>query len=119
MLYEAGKAPDRLSREVETAIYRITQEALTNARKHSGASCVNVDLWEDASQVHLMVQDDGRGFDPEARTQGFGLTGITERVELLRGELEVASIIGKGTTITVTAPSSRAAASRRVGTWHP
>jgi signal transduction histidine kinase len=108
LFYDAGKAPDRLSNDVETAIYRITQEALTNARKHGDASCVNVDLWEDDSHIHLTVQDDGRGFDPEARTQGFGLTGITERVELLRGELEVASIIGKGTTITVTAPSGRA-----------
>jgi signal transduction histidine kinase len=119
LFYDAGKAPDRLSNDVETAIYRITQEALTNARKHGDASCVDVDLWEDDSQIHLTVQDDGRGFDPEARTQGFGLTGITERVELLRGELEVASIIGKGTTITVTAPSRRVSDPRRIGVWQP
>ena len=108
LLYETTRAPDRLAPEVETAIYRITQEALTNARKHGAASRVNVDLWEDGSHVHLTVQDDGQGFDPEAKTQGFGLTGIRERVELLRGELELSSIAGKGTTLTVAVPSSRA-----------
>lgn len=113
LFYDAGKAPDRLSQDVETAVYRITQEALTNARKHGDASRVNVDLWEDGSHVHLMVQDDGRGFDTAAKTEGFGLTGITERVELLRGELEIASIPDKGTTLNVTIPSARASASQR------
>lgn len=113
LFYEGGKAPDRLSQDVETGVYRITQEALTNARKHGEASRVNVDLWEDASHVHLVVQDDGRGFDTEAKTDGFGLTGITERVELLRGELEIASIPDKGTTLNVTIPSVRASEARR------
>jgi signal transduction histidine kinase len=113
LFYEEGTAPDRLSREVETAVYRITQEALTNARKHGNASHVNIDLWEDSSQVHLTVQDDGRGFDPDARTQGFGLTGIRERVELLRGELELTSIADKGTTLTVAVPSTHISEARR------
>jgi signal transduction histidine kinase len=108
LYYEQGKAPGRLSQEVETAIYRITQESLTNARKHGAASRVNVDLWEDDAQIHLTVQDDGQGFDPTAKTHGFGLTGIGERVELLRGELEISSIPAKGTTLTVTVPSKRA-----------
>jgi signal transduction histidine kinase len=106
LYYEAKKSPDRLSQDVETAIYRITQEALTNARKHGAASHVNVDLWEDNSHVHLTVQDDGHGFDPEARTLGFGITGIRERVELLRGELDLSSVVEKGTTLTVTVPST-------------
>jgi signal transduction histidine kinase len=109
LFYEERKAPERLSQDVETAVYRITQEALTNARKHGAASRVNLDLWEDESQVHLIVQDDGHGFDPEAKTQGFGLTGIRERIELLSGELELSSIADKGTTLTVTVPSRRAA----------
>lgn len=108
LLYEQNRAPDRLPQEVETAIYRITQEALTNARKHGAASRVSVDIWEDDAQVHLTVQDDGRGFDPDARTDGFGLTGIRERVELLNGVLEIASAPGRGTTLTVSAPSRRA-----------
>jgi signal transduction histidine kinase len=113
LFYDAGKAPDRLAQEVETAVYRITQEALTNARKHGNASHVNVDLWEDDSQVHLTVQDDGVGFDPEARTQGFGLTGIRERVELLCGELELSSIADKGTTLTVAVPNTHISDVRR------
>ena len=106
-LYETEQAANRLSREVETAIYRITQEALTNARKHGAARHVNVDLWEDETEVHLTVQDDGHGFDPDAETQGFGLTGISERVELLSGELEISSRPDKGTTLSVTVPSRR------------
>lgn len=109
LFYESQRAPNRLSHEVETTMYRITQEALTNVRKHAGASHVDVDLWEDASSIHLTVQDDGRGFDTEARSRGFGLTGIRERVELLGGELDLSSVTGKGTTLTVTAPSRRAA----------
>ncbi len=115
LFYEARKAPDRLAHEVETAIYRITQEALTNARKHGAASRVNVDLWEDASHVHLTVQDDGRGFDPQAKTQGFGLTGVSERVELLGGELELSSVTDKGTTLAVTVPSSYVSEAARRG----
>jgi two-component system, NarL family, sensor histidine kinase DevS len=98
----------RLAREIETAMYRITQEALTNARKHGEGSRVSVDLWDDGSHVHLTVQDDGPGFDPAVRTQGFGLTGIRERVELLQGELEVTSAPGKGATLSVALPSRRA-----------
>jgi two-component system sensor histidine kinase UhpB len=55
------------------------------------------------------VHDDGQGFDPTVRTQGFGLTGIRERVELLEGELEISSAPGKGTTLSVALPSRRAA----------
>ncbi len=98
----------RLAREIETAMYRITQEALTNARKHGAASRVNVDLWDDGSHVHLTVHDDGQGFDPTVRTQGFGLTGVSERVELLQGELDIISAPGKGTTLSVALPSRRA-----------
>ncbi|MGH2861625.1 MAG: GAF domain-containing sensor histidine kinase [Solirubrobacteraceae bacterium] len=112
LFYETKRAPDRLAQEVETAVYRITQEALTNARKHGAASRVSVEVWEDTSQVHLTVQDNGRGFDPEAKTQGFGLTGIRERVELLRGEIELSSIADKGTTLTVTVPSTRSSKAR-------
>jgi signal transduction histidine kinase len=113
LLFEQSRAPQRLAQEIEIAIYRITQEALTNARKHGGAGRVNVDLWEDETHVHLTVQDDGRGFDPEARTAGFGLTGIRERVEMLSGESEITSTPGRGTMLTVTIPSRRASESPR------
>ncbi len=108
LLSKKRKASGRLPREIETATYRIVQEALTNTRKHGDATCVNVDLWEDASNIHLTVQDDGHGFDPTSRGQGFGLIGIGERVDLLQGEFEVNSAPGKGTTLSVTVPSRRA-----------
>jgi signal transduction histidine kinase len=105
---EQDQGSGRLAREIETATYRIAQEALTNARKHGGATRVNVDVWEDEANIHLTVQDDGQGFDTSSKGQGFGLIGITERVELLQGVFEVNSTPGKGTTLSVTVPSRRA-----------
>jgi signal transduction histidine kinase len=109
LLSEPEQTSRRLAREIETATYRIAQEALTNARKHGGAVHVNVDLWEDESNIHLTVQDNGQGFDMSSKRQGFGLVGISERVELLQGEFEVNSAPGKGTTLSVTVPSRRTA----------
>jgi signal transduction histidine kinase len=85
------KLPDRLSSELETAAYRIVQEALTNAVRHSGATSVQISVDVRAGAVHAEVRDDGSGFDPGAPADGFGLTGMRERVALLRGELEIAS----------------------------
>ncbi len=82
---------ERLTAELETAVYRIVQEALTNAVRHSGATSVHIAVYADEDAVHAAVSDDGRGFDPGAPVDGFGLTGMHERVALLRGELEIAS----------------------------
>ncbi len=96
----------RLPSEVETALYRIVQEALTNVVKHSGARRVTIDLDdEDARGVTLVIEDDGRGFDPAAaRHEGFGLVGMRERVALVDGRLRVESSKGKGTTLVVEVP---------------
>ena len=77
--------------ELETAVYRIVQEALTNAVRHSGATSVHIAVHAGEDAVHAEVSDDGSGFDPGAPVDGFGLTGMRERVALLRGELEIAS----------------------------
>jgi signal transduction histidine kinase len=77
--------------EVETALYRIIQEALTNAIKHAGARSVNIAVAETGGALQITVTDDGTGFDPEGPRTGFGLTGMRERVTLLGGELEVSS----------------------------
>jgi signal transduction histidine kinase len=107
-----GRAADRHLPEVETAMYRIIQEALTNARKHGGAGRAVVEVHEREGAVHLSVRDDGDGFDPAARTAGFGLLGMRERAELLNGTLDIDSAPGNGTTVTGhaagTAPGSRA-----------
>jgi signal transduction histidine kinase len=83
--------PDRLPSEMETAVYRIVQEALTNAVRHAGATAVHISVDVRDGAIHAEVRDDGRGFDPGAPADGFGLTGMRERVALLRGELEIAS----------------------------
>jgi len=91
--------------ELEAAIYRIVQEALTNTVKHGGATRARVEIREDGSNVHVVVSDDGAGFDPAVATAGFGLLGMRERVELLGGSLEIESAPGGGTTVTVRLPA--------------
>ena len=94
----------RRSAEVETALYRIIQEALTNAVKHAGASRVAVEARDDDGVLRLSVSDDGRGFDPSAPNAGFGLAGMRERVLLLGGTLDVESGPA-GTRIEATLPA--------------
>jgi NarL family two-component system sensor histidine kinase LiaS len=86
--------------EVEQALFRVAQEALSNVARHSGASRVEIDLVYDAYRVTLRVTDDGRGFDPEERSQeGFGLQSMSERLEKLGGRVEVESAPGEGTRV--------------------
>jgi signal transduction histidine kinase len=94
----------RRSPEVETALYRIIQEALTNAVKHAGAARVAVAAREDDGALRLSVTDDGRGFDPAAPGAGFGLAGMRERVLLLGGTLDVTSG-PEGTRIAASLPA--------------
>ncbi len=94
----------RLAGELETAIYRIIQEALTNAQKHGEARKACVEVSSGESTVRVNVRDDGRGFDPSARSSGFGLVGMRERVELLGGTLDIRSASGRGATIQATFP---------------
>ena len=95
-----------------TAVFRAAQEALTNARKHSGARQVSMSVAFDAREVRLVVSDDGCGFDPlphAAHAQyGLGLAGMRERAALAGGRAEVDSQPGAGTTVTVTIPGSKA-----------
>ena len=83
-------------------ILRIVQESLTNVARHAGASRVVVRLETHGNGLHLTVQDDGKGFDPDLVTgqQGsFGLRGLRERAAHLGGELTVRSAPGRGTTV--------------------
>ena len=100
-------------------MYRITQEALTNARKHGGAGHVLVEIQDCDRYVHLAVRDDGHGFDQNSKADGFGLHIMRERAELLEGTLEIDSAPGRGTQITVDLPThglSRQRASYGEGT---
>ena len=93
---------DRLDPSVETAIYRVVQEALTNAARHADASAMSVDLRQRNGMLSAQVTDDGRGF--EAERPGLGLTGMRERAELIGGELEITSAPGSGTTVVLRVP---------------
>lgn len=84
----------RLVPDVETAVYRVTQEATTNAIKHASPDHVAIEIRENAKTLHVAVHDDGRGFDPGRRAGGFGLVGMRERMDLLDGELRIESAPG-------------------------
>jgi signal transduction histidine kinase len=95
----------RLPPEVETALYRIVQEALTNVVKHAEAGRVSVVLTRKPDSVSVVVEDDGVGFEPErAREGGLGLLGMRERVALLGGRLTIESRPGAGTTFVAEVP---------------
>ena len=103
--FESGLAEGRLPTEVETALYRIVQESLTNIVKHSHARNVSVVLIRKPGSVAALIEDDGRGFDPgSTRAGGFGLEGMRERVGLLDGRLQVESVEGAGATLVAEVP---------------
>jgi signal transduction histidine kinase len=94
----------RLDATAEATLYRLVQEALSNAAKHARADRVDVRLTALPGSVELVVSDNGHGFDPSQSTTGFGLLGMRERVELGRGTLELESTPDSGTTLHVTLP---------------
>ena len=112
LAYEQGREPDRHEPELETALYRVVQEALTNSARHSDAGRAFVEVVEDDATVRVTVRDDGRGFDLAAEAGGFGLVGMQERAELLRGSFEIEASPGQGTTVTAVFPARRRSAAR-------
>jgi signal transduction histidine kinase len=120
--YEAGGASARLSHDIETAVYRLVQEALTNVAKHADARRVSVSVVEDDRHVNVTVEDDGTGFDVQATPDGgFGLTGMEERVKLAGGDLAIDSEPGRGTSVRASLPVTHAgqAPVLRVATDNP
>ena len=95
---------ERLAPETESTIYRLVQEALTNVTKHAEAGRVEIALLMDADGVRVTVRDDGRGFDPAAPVEGFGLVGIRERVMLASGQVTIEAQVGRGTQISALVP---------------
>ncbi len=109
LLLQCG--PRRMPAEIETAIYRIIQEALTNIARHASAHSVSVLVEERKSHLLAVIEDDGRGFDSAGKTgEGhLGLVGMRERAELLDGKLTVESSLQSGTSIYVEIPLKEAA----------
>ena len=109
-LFVSGVEPKGVPPEVETTIYRVVQEALTNVARHAGASRVSVVLESDGRRVVAVVEDEGRGFDVEATNEAsqrqghLGLLGMQERVALVRGTLTIESEPGTGATVIARIP---------------
>src|SRR5260221_4295441 len=102
----------RLPAEIETALYRIVQESLTNTAKHANAHKVYIYLKEDADSVDATIIDDGSGFDVHTvlrtpwQDRGLGLAGMQERAIVLDGTIKIESQVGQGTSIAVSIPVS-------------
>jgi signal transduction histidine kinase len=107
---------DRVGRHapaVEAAVFFCAGEAIQNATKHAGADArVTVSIVSDGDGLVFEVADDGRGFDPREHADGFGMTGMRNRIAAVGGELEASSAPGKGTRIRGTVPHGASASSR-------
>ncbi len=96
---------NRLPAKYEVTLFRLIQESVQNALKHSGAEVIKVSLTIDQRNVTVLVTDNGRGFDVQSRNpQSFGIIGMKERVDLLHGKLLINSSVGSGSTILITIP---------------
>jgi signal transduction histidine kinase len=107
--FHSENIPKELPQEISICLFRVLQEALQNAIKHSGARQFQVSLRRGASEIELTVHDSGRGFDPDEaiKGRGLGLTSMRERLKLVNGELSTDSQLERGTTIHARVPLSR------------
>lgn len=106
-LSPSGVEGRRFAPAVETAAYRIIQEALTNIARHAGVREASVHLWASEEMLTVQIEDRGRGFDPEAASMAGtsnGLAGMRERAELLGGHLTIDSVKGSGTSLAADLP---------------
>jgi signal transduction histidine kinase len=101
-----------LSPEINIAIYRIIQEALTNISKHSNATEVTIQVLSQTGWLHLCIEDNGKGFNPQQNTTGFGLRGMEERTATLGGKLHIHSCPGSGCQIMVDIPLAQKISSK-------
>jgi signal transduction histidine kinase len=106
---------ERLPPEIETAVYRVVQEALTNVIRHARAGAASVLVERRTNEIRLIIEDNGVGFDPDSRTDegrpGLGLSGMRERLRLVDGTLELETASGTGTTLFVQVPIGQPSAS--------
>jgi signal transduction histidine kinase len=106
--FHSEKVPKGLPREISLCLFRVLQEALQNAAKHSGSKHFQVLLACETNQIDLTVHDGGVGFQPEEAFQGrgLGLTSMKERLKLVEGELQINSRLHEGTTLRARVPIS-------------
>ncbi len=101
---EAQLGDGRLPSEIETALYRIVQEGLTNVAKHARAEHASIVLRRSPGSVTAVIEDDGRGFEATGATTGMGLAGMRERLALIDGVLKIETRPGGGTTLVALVP---------------
>lgn len=113
--FKSSEVQSSVAPEIGLCLFRVLQEALHNASKHSGAGRVEVLLREDPGEIHLVIRDSGRGFDSETAMQGrgLGLVSMRERVRLVNGTIAVESMVDGGTTIHVRVPLAPEQVSQR------
>ncbi|RLD50839.1 MAG: hypothetical protein DRJ05_19115, partial [Bacteroidetes bacterium] len=92
------------SQEFQLALYRIVQEALSNIFKHANAQNINIQIIQHETDLNIMIEDDGKGFDSKTESKGIGLANMRERTEGLGGEFNIDSTAGNGTTVIVDVP---------------
>ncbi|HEU5142870.1 MAG TPA: sensor histidine kinase, partial [Solirubrobacterales bacterium] len=110
-----GGLPD----DVQLVVYRVAQEALSNAARHSGAGRIEVGLRRTDEDVELTVTDDGEGFAFDQAEHGLGIAGMRERALLVDGELTIESRLGQGTTVRLTVPLRSDRAAQQPGSARP
>ncbi len=109
--FNASQIPQKLPQDTALCLFRVAQEALRNAVRHAGASSVEVSVSPIDGGLQLAVSDDGKGFDPgrPAERPSLGLASIRERVNLLKGTVDIDSAEGRGTTVLAWVPVSAVA----------
>jgi PAS domain S-box-containing protein len=104
--FESDCSDDEIDEAISIVLFRLLQESLTNIRRHANAKTVDIELRQNQQGYQLKISDDGTGFDTRQNKEGhFGLLGMRERVNNLNGTMTLESILGQGTTITVSIPN--------------
>ena len=102
-----GEGVGRYPRDVESAVYFCTLEALNNVAKYADATAVTVRVSDDDGVVRFGIDDDGRGFDPRLARNGTGVQGMVDRLDAVGGSLEISSEPGRGTSVEGVVPIER------------
>jgi PAS domain S-box-containing protein len=104
--FDASDVPATMSSEIALCLFRIAQEALRNVGRHAGASRVKISLARDDGELHLTIEDNGKGYDAQAASAkaSLGLVSMRQRVALVAGSIEITGAKGRGTTVCASVP---------------